>query len=319
MSDSANQILNSMTFERSDYDFSKSKINRSGGKSVNVVSNSTKTYLALSTPLMLTWGVNEFVDDATGRKSYDMSLQFPKDEYATPETSAFLDKMISFENSVKEHVKNNSKELLNKARVSDDVVEALFHPMLRYPKDPNTGEPDMTRAPTLRIKINFWENSFDCEIYNMESQTLFPNEDGISPQDLIPKGINLATVIRCGGLWFANGKFGVTWRLVQAMVKPRATLKGKCFIQLSQADKSRLESQSDHVDDDPDVSSGQVSMEIAEDSDDDDVSTSVTNEVASSISKPDSEPSADTTPTPAKKVVKKVKRVVKKKTSASTN
>ena len=35
----------------------------------------------------------------------------------------------------------------------------------------------------------------------------------------------------CGGIWFANGKFGVTWKLIQAMVqKPRAQLSGKCFL-----------------------------------------------------------------------------------------
>lgn len=307
MSDSSNQILNSMTLSTSDYDFSKPKLNKSGGKSVNVVNGSTKTYLALSTPLMLTWGVNEFVDDATGRKSYDMSLQFPKDDYATPETTAFLNNMVAFENSVKDHVKNNSKELLNKAKVSDDVVEALFHPMLRYPKDPNTGEPDMARPPTLRVKISYWDNAFDCEIYNMESKTLFPNNEGIMPHDLIPKGINLATVIRCGGLWFANGKFGVTWRLVQAMVKPRATLKGRCFIQLTPADKTRLESQADP--DEEDTATNEVSMEIAEDSDDDDSGSAA----AAVEAAPEPEP----VPPPApKKVVKKVKRVVKKKSTA---
>ena len=30
---------------------------------------------------MLTWGINEYVDEQTGKRTYDMSLQFPKDEY----------------------------------------------------------------------------------------------------------------------------------------------------------------------------------------------------------------------------------------------
>jgi len=35
----------------------------------------------------------------------------------------------------------------------------------------------------------------------------------------------------CGGIWFANGKFGITWKLVQAMVqKPRPQLSGRCFL-----------------------------------------------------------------------------------------
>jgi hypothetical protein len=58
--------------------------------------------------------------------------------------------------------------------------------------------------------------------------------------DFITKGSKLATLIQCGGIWFANGKFGVTWKLVQAVIKPRETLFGRCHISLSSADKERL-------------------------------------------------------------------------------
>ena len=224
MTDTDNQILNGCDFTHTNYSYSEPKINKSGGKSVNIQNTAAKSALVITTPLMLTWGVNEFVDDATGRKSYDMSLQFPKDEYKTDETSAFLANLIAFEQNIKTHVKDECKKLLNKSKVTDDVVDALFHPMLRYPKDQQTGEFDMTRPPTLRVKLTYWDQAFDCEIYDMQSHRLFPNENGLMPLDLISKASNAATVIRCGGLWFANGKFGVTWRLVQAVVKPRATL-----------------------------------------------------------------------------------------------
>ena len=47
--------------------------------------------------------------------------------------------------------------------------------------------------------------------------------------------------MQCGGLWFANGKFGITWKLIQAVVqKPRASLTGTCFIKLKPAEKERL-------------------------------------------------------------------------------
>ena len=59
-------------------DFAKPRLNKSGGKAVSVTAKGSNRWLNISTPLMLTWGVNEFVDDASGRRSYDMSLQFPK-------------------------------------------------------------------------------------------------------------------------------------------------------------------------------------------------------------------------------------------------
>ena len=82
------------------------------------------------------------------------------------------------------------------------------------------------------------------------------------PSELITKGANVAVVLRCGGIWFANGKFGVTWRLVQAVVKPRDNMKGRCLIQLSSEEKNVLESQTSE--DDADDAVGVV---VAEDSD----------------------------------------------------
>lgn len=310
MTDSDNQILNGCALVNTDYSYSEPKINKSGGKSVNIQNTAAKSSLVITTPLMLTWGVNEFVDDANGRKSYDMSLQFPKDEYKTAETSAFLANLVAFEQNIKTHVKENCKKLLNKSKVTDDVVDALFHPMLRYPKDQQTGEFDMARSPTVRVKLTYWDQAFDCEIYDMQSHRLFPNENGLMPLDLISKASNAATVIRCGGLWFANGKFGVTWRLVQAVVKPRATLKGKCHIQLSSGDKSRLEQQKD---DDDDV---EDEAELAEDSDEDDSGGSAAAAVAAPIAPPTIVAPVVTKAAAAKKKV--VRRVVKKATAVAS-
>jgi hypothetical protein len=50
-------------------------------------------------------------------------------------------------------------------------------------------------------------------------------------------------VLQCGGVWFAGGKFGVTWKLFQAVVKPKTTLRGKCHINLSLDDKKMVETQ----------------------------------------------------------------------------
>ena len=70
---------------------------------------------------------------------------------------------------------------------------------------------------------------------------MYPDtETGASPMDLIPKGVNIVAIVQCGGLWFANGKFGCTWRLFQAVVQPKPSMKGKCLISLSSAAKSAM-------------------------------------------------------------------------------
>ena len=163
--------------------------------------------------------------------------------------------------------------------------------MLRYPKNQQTGEADTSRAPTLRVKLPYWDQQFTCELYDTEGKMLFPSDDSDDkPQDLVQKGQNVALVIECGGIWFANGKFGVTWRLLQAVLQPKAGLRGKCHIALDGATKQRLVEEAE-LDDDED---GEDAVEVVdsdedveEESDDDDesVQQQVKAEVAEVVKK----------------------------------
>ena len=139
-----------------------------------------------------------------------------------------------------------------------------------------------------------------CQLYDMDDSALYPNDDGVTPMDLVPKLTNVAMIIQSGGVWFANGKFGTTWKLVQAKVKPRASLKGKCHIALSADEREKLDAQKEGSDD-------QVSTQVVDSDDDEDVA------VGQSVSGD----SAVTTETAveAETAAPKRKRVIKKKGS----
>lgn len=276
-----------------DTSFAKPRLNKSGGKAVSVTPKGSNRWLNISTPLMLTWGVNEYVDDQSGRRSYDLSLQFPKAGYETEASSRFLENIKAFEEHLKSSAVKHSKEWLGKSKMSREVIDALFHPMLRYPRDKETGEPDLTRSPTLRVKLNFWDEKFDCEIYDVQQDAsgqqkrLFPDAeggmDGPGPMDLISKGSNVACVLVCGGLWFANGKFGCTWKLVQAIVKPKVTMRGRCMLNLSAADRAIMSSQADEEEQEESGGGGVV---IADTSDDEEESEGEEEPAAPSFTPP---------------------------------
>ena len=98
MSSDGNPIVSATSFNpNKDVGYAKSKTNKSGGKSVNITNTTTGQTLYLSTPLMLTWGAQMFADEHTGRKSYTMSLQFPRDDYKNEQTDQFLEVMKDFE------------------------------------------------------------------------------------------------------------------------------------------------------------------------------------------------------------------------------
>lgn len=227
--------------------YSAPKANASGGKSINILNNKTNMGLRLSTPLMLTWGASDFQDPQTGKGNgkFEMSLQFPSSEYQTEDTSVFLANMIRFEQKIKDDALTSSKDWFGKAHKNAEVIEALYTPMLKYCRDKATGEPDLNKSPTLRIKIPAWEGVFKCEVYDEDGAKLFPDpmNPANTPMDFIKKGSQVAALIQCGGIWFANGKFGVTWKLVQVVVqKPKGNLTGQCFIKLNSSDKDKLKS-----------------------------------------------------------------------------
>ena len=215
----------------------------------------------------MTWGVNENDFNKTGNYTYDMALQFPRETDANYSdcTANFLNSLVELESKLKTDASTNSKEWFNKATMSAEVIDALWSPMLRYPKG-DDGEPDRTRSPSLNVKLPCWESEFKFELYDLDENPIFPPEDQSGAAEVLKKLItktqNVALVIECGGIWFANGKFGVTWRLTQGVVKPLVTLKGKCHIKLDGATKKKLQEQ---------VPAAEENSTQADDSDDDEV------------------------------------------------
>jgi len=287
------QIVNVRDYNPStDISYAKPKINSAGGKNVSVMNARLRKATYLSTPLMLTWGMSEFRDDKTGKVSYELSLQFPNSDYPDAEGESFLEKLKTFEDKIKADAITYSKEWFNKPKMTAEVVDALWTPMLKYPKNKETQDFDYTKAPVLRVKVPYWEGEWKIELYDMEEKQIWPsNNHAVStPLELVPKLTRVACVIQCGGIWFANGKFGVTWKLFQAVVKPPQSLKGTCHIKLSSNDRERMASQTtsghqDASEEDDDVDDSAVGLQVqVQDSDDEGSQPPPPQQVTSSVS-----------------------------------
>lgn len=243
----AERIIDGTLFTTDQVIFCAPKATAQGSKSINLISKTTKTSLTLSTPLMLTWGAGDYKAEGEekGNGKFEMSLQFPSDEYKTEDTDAFLRNLQALENKIKENALTCSKEWFGKVHKSSEVVDALWTPMLKYSKDKATGEYDYTKKPTLRLKVPQWEGVWKSEIYDEDGNKLFPSTaNSFTPPDYLKKGSNVMCLIQFGGIWFVNGKFSANWKLIQAVVqKPRAVLQGQCFIKMKTQDKDKLKSQ----------------------------------------------------------------------------
>jgi hypothetical protein len=286
-------IIDGVSLSVDDVKYSAPKMNASGGKSIGVLNAISNKGLYLELPAMMQWGIKDW----EGNQKYNMTLQFHNPDYEENKDQAkFLENISAFEYKLKEDAVKNSKEWFGKPKMTADMVEVLFSSKIKYPKDKATGEPN-GKPPTMDVRVPFYEGTWGSEVYDTDGQSLFPSDDPeVNPQSLIAKGSKVVTIIQCGGLWFANGKFGVTWKLYQTVAKPYQSLKGKCHIRLT----SKLDEQvADVVEggDDEDEEVDEVVNTVVEESDDEEEIASAPVVAAAQI-----EP-----PKPKKKVVKKKK------------
>jgi hypothetical protein len=186
---------------------------------------------------MMTWGISDFVDEKTGESDgkYSMSLVFPNDDYKTPATSTFLDKLKAFENQILDDAVKYSDAWFGE-ELSREVVKHNFFPFLKYTKDKVTKKIDHTKSPSIRARIPNYNNKWGIEVYDTTSKLLFPcDNENMTPMDFVPKKSQVATVLQCGGLWFGGKGWGITWKVNQCVVKPQEVISvyGRCHIQLS--------------------------------------------------------------------------------------
>lgn len=312
------------------------KVNDKGGKSITLISKQTNRALHLNTPLMMTWGIADFCDDqGNSDGKYKISLNFPNPEYKTKETDILLKKMIEFQEQVLDDAVENS-ELWWGEKMSRELVKHTFFPFLKYRKNKDTKKPDLTSAPSLSAKVPFYGDRWDVELYDTNYNLIFPSENNeLTPVDFVPKMSKVACTIQCSGIWIGGKGWGLTWKLVQCVVKPREVenMKGVCQIKLTDFDKSAIETQVNNMneydeDDVPetndDTSSTQKINTVVEDSDEEDeitpspvVETPVVQEpVKKVIKKADPVTPATVVPTEEPEPAKVVKKVVKKKVVA---
>ncbi len=286
-----NKVIEFANWNPKAHKYMAPKLNDKGGKSIMLISEQTKRALHLNTPLLMTWGPADFCDEqGNSDGKFKMPINFPNPEYKTAASDLFLEKVLAFQEQVLDDAVTNS-ELWWGEKMSKELVKHTFFPFLKYPKDKTTKKTDYSRAPSMNLKIPFYNDKWDVELYDTNYNQIFPCEDSaITPVDLVPKLSKVACTIQCTGLWIGGKGWGLTWKLIQAVVKAKETenIRGKCQIKLSDDDKKtfdtpEVDNEDQYMDETP-VQKAPVDTTV-EDSDDEtetpQVAVSVPVEVAS--------------------------------------
>lgn len=220
-------ILKPKNFNPKLLEFSEVKTNKYGGKAVYVRYNGSN--LRIQTPRMiLPYGLNEdeITDTQTGEVTgykYSVNLSFKNMDRVNDDSlpskvrnnARRLQEFHSMfqmvdERVVKEGTKNSMPWLKMKA-AQTAVVQALFNDTIKVSRDKQTQEPDGKWPDTVKAKIPYWEGVFKTEVYSEDRKQVDLKENMV-------KRAETASLLECTGIWFAGGKFGIGWKVVQMQV-----------------------------------------------------------------------------------------------------
>lgn len=206
-----------------------------------------KNPLIIQTPeCYLPYGINNNNMDDESVFRYTMDISF-KDKETRPGLLKFFKVIESLDQLIIDEAFKNHKEWFKKSFPSKEVIEALYTPMIKYAKDKETGENTDTYPPTFKYKLPFTNGKFQVEFYDYDSSPM----KGTELVNMNTKGAKAISIIKCTGIWFAGGKFGVSWRAVQVQIQPKINNSGGCAIQFVSED-TLSNRDSDEEDDDDD-------------------------------------------------------------------
>ena len=201
------------TFDVSKVSISQPKVLDSGGKMAYLNYGDGKRLLMQTPSLPAPFGMSVFDKAGPPKYSVDLALRGYQDQPKPKALFAALQKLDEF--MIDQGVKNSKAWF--KADMKREVVEAFYTPCVRFGRDKQGNQ--TSYPPNLKVQLRRKRDGsdFECLFYDQKSKG-DPDAQplrGIPAEELLVKRSEMTALIECTGVWFAGGKFGVSWKAVQ--------------------------------------------------------------------------------------------------------
>ena len=205
----ASNVVLSSNFNTQKLSFSQLKVLDSGGKQAYV--NYDGGMFIFQTPSCnLPYGMSAFDKAGPVKYNVDLSLRGYDEDGKMKQFYESLQKLDDY--MIDQGVKNSKQWF--KSDLSRDVIKAFYTPVIRIPIDKDGNRKPYPPTIKLSLKQKRDSQDFDVQCYD-EKKSLFK---GIPLEELLVKGAQATCLIQCTGVWFAGSKFGLSWKLVQALI-----------------------------------------------------------------------------------------------------
>ena len=153
--------------------------------------------------------------DYQGNGKFKLNLDF-RSRTSNPKVQAYYDMLRAIDDFVIDAGVKNSKNWLGLEKVSRETVSALYTKSVRIGKD-KEGK-DRPPVQSVAIKKNYKTAAFDAVLYDNQERQI----EGVTPMEVLRRGAEVTCVLDATSIWVAGGKFGISWKLVQARVEQAA-------------------------------------------------------------------------------------------------
>ncbi len=206
---SSNTVVAS-NFNTQKLSFSQIKVLDSGGKQAYI--NYDNGSFVFQTPnCYLPYGINAF--DKAGPVKYSVELSLRGYDDTGSKMKPFHDALSRLDEFMIDQGVKNSKQWF-KSEMSRDVIKAFYSPVIRLAKD-REGNPK-PYPPTMKLSLRQKRDSQEFDVVCFDEKRV--QYKGIPLEELLVKGANVTCLIQCTGVWFAGMKYGLSWKLSQAIV-----------------------------------------------------------------------------------------------------
>jgi len=206
-------IVQPSAFNVAKISISPPKTLESGGKMAYLNYGDSRA-LVMQTPSLPTpFGLNVFDKAGPPKYSVDLAMKGYQDSAKVKPLYEALSALDEY--MIDQGVKNS--KLWFKADMKREVVSAFYTPCVKFGRDKEGNQTPYPPNLKVQLRRNRDGSDFECQFYDAKSRS-DPHAQplrGVPIEELLVKKTDLTALIQCTGVWFAGGKFGLSWKAVQ--------------------------------------------------------------------------------------------------------
>ncbi len=216
-------VVSPSAFNVSKITFSPVKSLESGGKQAYLNYEGRPLVMQVG-PLETPFGLSVFDKAGPPKYSVDLKLRGYDDPSTNPKVATIYNALHALDEFMLDQGVKNSKQWF-KGDKSREVLSELYTTTVKFSKDAEGNVKPY--PPTLKLQLKQRDGKFETQIYDDKKRPL----TDVPLEDVLVKGAVLTALIQCTGVWFAGGKFGLSWKAIQIRAdKVPDSIRGFAFL-----------------------------------------------------------------------------------------